>query len=68
VLSNTSTTWAPWHAVPADHKWFARLAVAAVIVDALVRIDPHFPKLGATAREELAKARQQLEAEETERR
>jgi PPK2 family polyphosphate:nucleotide phosphotransferase len=64
VLSHTSTTWAPWHAVPADHKWFARLAVAAVIVDALVRIDPHFPKLGATARDGLAKARRQLEAED----
>jgi PPK2 family polyphosphate:nucleotide phosphotransferase len=67
VLSHTSTTWAPWHAVPADHKWFARLAVAAVIVDALVRIDPQFPKLGATARKELAKARRQLEAEEGDR-
>ena len=63
VLSHTSTTWAPWHAVPADHKWFARLAVAAVIVEALVRIDPQFPKLGATERDELATARRQLEAE-----
>lgn len=63
VLSRTSTRWAPWHVVPADHKWFARLAVAAVVVDALARINPRFPKVGAAAREELAKARARLEAE-----
>jgi PPK2 family polyphosphate:nucleotide phosphotransferase len=63
VLGHTSTDWAPWHVVPADHKWFARLAVAAVIVDALARIDPQFPTLDAAAREGLRKARAQLEAE-----
>jgi PPK2 family polyphosphate:nucleotide phosphotransferase len=63
VLSHTSTKLAAWHVVPADHKWFARLAVAAVIVDALATINPEFPKLGAAARRGLAKARAQLEAE-----
>jgi PPK2 family polyphosphate:nucleotide phosphotransferase len=63
VLSHTSTERAGWHVVPADHKWFARLAVAAVIVDALATINPQFPKLGAAARRGLAKARAQLEAE-----
>ncbi|HZS15279.1 MAG TPA: PPK2 family polyphosphate kinase [Candidatus Dormibacteraeota bacterium] len=63
ALSSTGTEWAPWHVVPADHKWFARIAVAAVIVDALARIDPHFPVLDAAARAELAAARAQLTAE-----
>jgi PPK2 family polyphosphate:nucleotide phosphotransferase len=63
LLSHTSTKQAAWHVVPADHKWFARLAVAAVIVDALATINPEFPKLGAAARRGLAKARAQLEAE-----
>jgi PPK2 family polyphosphate:nucleotide phosphotransferase len=63
VLSHTSTEWAPWHVVPADHKWFARVAVAAVIVEALAGIDPHYPKLDATAHAGLAAARAQLEAE-----
>jgi PPK2 family polyphosphate:nucleotide phosphotransferase len=63
VLSHTSTERAAWHVVPADHKWFARLAVAAVIVDALATLNPQFPKLGAAARRELAAARAQLEAE-----
>jgi hypothetical protein len=49
--------------VPADHKWFARLAVASVVVDALAAIDPQFPKLGPAERTDLAKARKQLQAE-----
>ncbi len=63
ALSHTSTEWAPWHVVPADHKWFARLAVAAIVVDALAGIDPQFPTLGAAEHAGLAKARKQLEAE-----
>ena len=63
MLSHTSTEWAPWHVVPADHKWFARVAVSAVIVDALAAIDPHYPKLDPAAHAALAKARAQLEAE-----
>jgi PPK2 family polyphosphate:nucleotide phosphotransferase len=63
VLSNTSTEWAPWHVVPADHKWFARLATASLIVDALMRINPQYPKLGPAQREELARAKAELEAE-----
>ena len=35
MLTNTSTEWAPWHVIPADRKWYARLAAGAVIVDAL---------------------------------
>jgi PPK2 family polyphosphate:nucleotide phosphotransferase len=63
ALSHTSTEWAPWCVVPADHKWFARLAVASVVVDALAAIDPQFPKLGPAERTDLAKARKQLQAE-----
>jgi PPK2 family polyphosphate:nucleotide phosphotransferase len=63
VLSFTSTEVAPWYVVPADHKWFARVAVSAVVVDALASIDPQYPKLGAAARADLARARAQLVAE-----
>jgi PPK2 family polyphosphate:nucleotide phosphotransferase len=65
LLSHTSTQAAPWHVIPADHKWFARLAVAAVILEALVKIDPQFPTVGPAARKELADARARLEAEAT---
>lgn len=63
ALSNTSTEQAPWHVVPADHKWFARLAVAAIVVDALARIDPQYPRLGPSEQAQLAEMRARLEAE-----
>ncbi len=45
VLSRTSTKVAPWYVIPADHKWFTRLAVAAVMVDTLERLDLRLPGL-----------------------
>ena len=63
MLSSTSTEWAPWHVIPADHKWFARISVAAVLVEALVEIDPRFPRVSDERREELAEAKQHLEGE-----
>jgi hypothetical protein len=64
MLSATSTAWAPWHVIPADHKWFARAAAAAVIVEALKDIDPRYPRLAPDALAELAQAKAELEAEE----
>src|SRR5580693_1528510 len=63
MLSHTSTEWAPWHVLPADHKWFTRVCAAAVIADALIRIDPHYPVPDAAARRELMRAKSELEAE-----
>jgi PPK2 family polyphosphate:nucleotide phosphotransferase len=63
VLSNTSTKWAPWYVVPADDKWFTRLATASLVVDALMRIDPQYPEVGPAERDLLAKAKAELEAE-----
>ncbi len=45
MLSATSTSYAPWHVIPADHKWFARLAASWTILDALMDIDPKYPKV-----------------------
>ncbi len=44
VLSNTSTEWAPWYVIPADDKPFARVAAAGVLANALIEIDPQFPR------------------------
>jgi PPK2 family polyphosphate:nucleotide phosphotransferase len=63
MLSHTSTSWAPWYVIPADHKWFARICASAVIVAALSELDPQFPKLSEAARQELAVARKALESE-----
>ena len=62
MLSNTSTDWAPWYVIPADHKWFARLAVAGAIAQALSRLHLTYPKVDAERRRELAVARKRLEA------
>ena len=63
MLSHTSTEWAPWYVIPADRKWLARIAAAAVIVDALMDIDPRYPTIGSEAKQALGEAKQALEAE-----
>ena len=63
MLSHTSTPWAPWYVVPADHKWFGRLATAAVLVTALRAINPEYPAADPAEKEEMAKARAELAAE-----
>ena len=60
MLNHTSTEWAPWHVVPADHKWFTRLATAGVLINALADIDPQYPTVAPEVLEEMAKARRSL--------
>jgi PPK2 family polyphosphate:nucleotide phosphotransferase len=43
AFERTSTPDAPWHVVPADRKWYARLAVQQLLLDALADIDPQWP-------------------------
>jgi PPK2 family polyphosphate:nucleotide phosphotransferase len=45
MIRATATEDAPWYVVPADHKWFARLVIAAAIVERIEAIDPKFPTL-----------------------
>jgi PPK2 family polyphosphate:nucleotide phosphotransferase len=63
MLSHTSTKWAPWYVVPADHKWFSRLATAAILVRELGMIDPQYPAADPAEREEMSQARAELVAE-----
>jgi PPK2 family polyphosphate:nucleotide phosphotransferase len=63
MIRHTSTPQAPWYVVPADNKWFARLVVAAAIVEALERLDLRFPKVGRAQLEEMQRIRKALEAE-----
>jgi polyphosphate kinase 2 (PPK2 family) len=60
AIAATSTPWAPWYVVPADHKWFTRLVVAGAIVAELEKLDLRYPKLDKTKRRELAAARREL--------
>ena len=63
MLGATSTSYAPWHIIPADHKWFARLAVADIIIDTLRSMKLHYPKLSKETRAGLDTAKQALENE-----
>jgi len=63
MIRNTSTKRAPWHVVPADHKWFSRMVVAQAIIDAMENLDLSFPKMDAEKRKELKNARLALERE-----
>jgi PPK2 family polyphosphate:nucleotide phosphotransferase len=43
VITSTSTEWAPWYVIPADHNWVRNLAVAEILVHTLSELDPQFP-------------------------
>jgi PPK2 family polyphosphate:nucleotide phosphotransferase len=60
MVRGTATEAAPWYVVPADRKWFARLLVAAAIVERLEAIDPKFPKLDEDELRNLATLRAAL--------
>jgi PPK2 family polyphosphate:nucleotide phosphotransferase len=63
MIRNTSTRRAPWHVVPADHKWFSRMVVAEATIDAMENLDLSFPKMDAQKKKELKNARLALERE-----
>src|ERR1700704_3012070 len=63
VVRHTSTHLAPWHVVPADHKWFARVVIGSTIVSALDRLDLKFPRDDKASLEEFKLGRKALESE-----
>jgi PPK2 family polyphosphate:nucleotide phosphotransferase len=63
AIRNTATIDAPWYVVPADHKWYTQLVVAAAIIDTLNELNVAFPKVSAGKRRELATSRTSLEGE-----
>lgn len=60
MIRNTATKEAPWYVVPADNKWFTRLAVAAAIIDTLDSLNLKYPKVDDKKLEELADAKKAL--------
>jgi PPK2 family polyphosphate:nucleotide phosphotransferase len=63
MIRHTSTDVAPWHVVPADRKWFTRLIVSSVIIDAIQSLDPRFPEVDQKVRAEFRRLAAALEAE-----
>jgi PPK2 family polyphosphate:nucleotide phosphotransferase len=63
MIRNTATDYAPWYVIPADNKWFTRVAVAAVVIDALSSLDLQYPEVSEAQRKELAIAEKALTGE-----
>jgi PPK2 family polyphosphate:nucleotide phosphotransferase len=55
IFKKTSTAHAPWHVVPADHKWYRNWAVAELLIETLADLKPRFPDPGFDVAAELAK-------------
>ena len=62
-LSATSTKWAPWYVIPADHKWVTRAVVADVITTTIRSLDLKYPEVTDVQRAALAAAKQRLLSE-----
>ena len=63
MIRHTASAKAPWHVVPADHKWFTHLVVAEVIVDALESLKLKYPEVDEEKLKELKRARKALLSE-----
>src|SRR5246127_3052423 len=63
IIRETSTDYAPWHVIPADHKHIAWVIVSAAIVEAIAALKPDFPKIAGVTLKELQKAERTLRAE-----
>jgi PPK2 family polyphosphate:nucleotide phosphotransferase len=63
ALTATSTPWAPWHVIPADHKWVMRTLVAVVLASQIRGLDLRYPVVTPEQKAEMAEARQHLQAE-----
>lgn len=60
ALSATSTEWAPWYIIPANHKWSARVLVAEVIGSAIDSLNLKYPELDKEHRRQLKEAKAEL--------
>lgn len=63
LFNNTSTKWAPWYIIPADRKWFTRLAVGVIIYNTLESLGLQYPTVTEEHRQSLLKAKELLENE-----
>jgi PPK2 family polyphosphate:nucleotide phosphotransferase len=63
AITGTSTPWAPWYVIPADHKRVTQALVAAVLVETLRSLDLRWPEVSAAEHAANLEARKKLEAE-----
>jgi PPK2 family polyphosphate:nucleotide phosphotransferase len=65
MFNHTSTSWAPWYIIPADHKWFTRFAVVSVINHTIDSLNLSYPKVSQEQQADLQKAKEDMQREET---
>ncbi|SHE71422.1 polyphosphate kinase 2 family protein [Chryseobacterium sp. OV279] len=63
AINETSKDHAPWYVLPADNKWFARVAAIQIIIDTLEKMDLKYPQVGEKEKNELLEAKKTLESE-----
>ena len=63
MISHTSSEGAPWYVVPADHKWFTRLAVVSLLIRTMKALDLRYPEITPRERADLLAAKEELERE-----
>lgn len=63
AINETAKDYAPWYLIPADDKWFARVAAIQIIIDTLEKMDLQYPQLSKEDRKDLEEAKKQLENE-----
>jgi PPK2 family polyphosphate:nucleotide phosphotransferase len=61
MLSATSTEWAPWYVVPADHKWVTRALVARILATTIESLNLSYPDVTPEKRRRIAEAKKSLE-------
>ena len=60
MIRNTAAPNSPWYVIPADNKWFSRVAVAAAVIENLAELDLAYPRVDAKKLAEIAAAKKQL--------
>jgi len=60
TFSHTSTKWAPWYIIPADHKWFTRTAIADIIISRIKALKLSYPTVTKERKQSLLKVKRAL--------
>jgi PPK2 family polyphosphate:nucleotide phosphotransferase len=63
MIRSTARDWAPWHVVPANNKWYARMVISSVLTETLERLDPQYPTVTDEERQRMKAARDALARE-----
>ena len=63
TIANTSTKHAPWYIIPDEHRWFAKAAIASIIVDKLKSFHSQYPRIDEKLKKQLEEAKKKLEKE-----